>query len=233
MTKAANLANLASNTNFGVLNINRGGTGLSAFSGSGILVYEGGDSLRLTTANTNYGGTGLASFNIAGAMYAVSADALTTGTLPVLSGGTGTTLLANNALVVGRGTDPVYTIVPGLANTMLISDGTRWVTNTSSQIFSGINAIGGTQFWSNVTASRTINTSYTNSTGKPIVVSVIVYANSSTTISSNVDTINIANTVLTSATKTTIQTIVPNGNTYMIFTPNISATSVSSWTELR
>jgi hypothetical protein len=233
MTKAANLANLASNTNFGVLNINRGGTGLSTLSGSGILVYEGGDSLTLTTAKTNYGGTGLASFNIAGAMYAVTANTLTTGTLPVLSGGTGTTSLANNALVVGRGVDPVYTISPSAANTMLISDGTRWVTNTTSQIFSGINALGGTQLWSNVTASRAINTSYTNSTGKPIVVSVIVLANSSTTIASNVGDINIANTALTNAIRTTIQTIVPSGNTYMIFTPNISATSVSSWTELR
>lgn len=233
MTKAANLANLASNTNFGVLNINRGGTGLGTFTGSGLLVYEGGDSLSLSTAKTNYGGTGLASFNIAGAMYAVTANTLTTGTLPVLSGGTGTTSLANNALVVGRGLDPVYTISPGVANTMLISDGTRWVTNTSSQIFSGVNALGGTQLWSNVTASRAINTSYTNSTGKPIVVSVIILANSSTTIASNVGTINIANTVLTNAIRTTIQTIVPNGNTYMIFTPNISATSVSSWTELR
>jgi hypothetical protein len=65
------------------------------------------------------------------------------------------------------------------------------------------------------------------------VVSVIVLANSSTTIASNVGAINIANTALTNAIRTTIQTIVPSGNTYMIFTPNISATSVSSWTELR
>ena len=47
MTKAANLANLASNTNFGILNIVRGGTGLGEFTGSGILVYEGGDALKL------------------------------------------------------------------------------------------------------------------------------------------------------------------------------------------
>jgi hypothetical protein len=233
MTKAANLSNLASSTNYGVLNIDRGGTGLSSFSGSGLLVYEGGNSLKLSTANTNYGGTGLASFNIAGAMYAVTANTLTTGTLPVLSGGTGTTSLANNALVVGRGVDPVYTIAPSSANNILISDGTRWTTNTVSQVFAGVNALGGPQVWTDTTSSRTLNTSYTNSTGKPITVSVVVYANSVTTIASNVGTISVANTTIPNATKTTLQTIVPSGNTYMIFTPNISATSVNSWAELR
>jgi hypothetical protein len=233
MTKAANLANLASNTNFGILNIVRGGTGLGSFSNFGILVYEGGDSLQLQVANTSYGGTGLTSFTPDGAMYALDANTLTTGTLPVLSGGTGANTLANNALVVGRGIDPVYTISPGVANNILVSDGTIWRANTLSQVSAALEFLGGDQEWSNVTATRAVNTEYTNETGKPITISVIAYANTANVrIASNVGSVNIANTSIANTTQT-IQMIVPSGRTYMIRTTNTSVTTINSWAELR
>ena len=233
MTKAANLANLASNTNFGILNIVRGGTGLGTFNTSGILVYEGGDALSLSIANTNYGGTGLTTFTPDGAMYALNANTLTTGTLPVVSGGTGSASLANNALVVGRGFDPVYTIAPSTANNVLMSNGTRWVSNTLTQLVSGLDVLGGAQAWSDVAGSRSVNTSYNNSTGKPITVSVIAYSNTAgVRIASNVDSVSIANTSIANTTQT-IQMIVPNGSTYMIYTTNTSVTTVNSWAELR
>lgn len=233
MTKAANLANLASNTNFGILNIVRGGTGLGTFIGTGILAYQGGDSLTLTIANTNFGGTGLTSFTPDGAMYALDANTLTTNTLPVLSGGTGATNLANNALVVGRGVDPVYTIEPGAANNILVSDGTRWQANSLSEVSEALEFLGGAQEWSNVTASRSVNTEYTNETGKPIIVSVIAYANTANVrIAANVGTVNIANTLIANTTQT-IQVLVPSGRTYMIRTTNTSNTTINSWAELR
>ena len=233
MTKAANLANLASNTNYGILNIVRGGTGLGTFNSYGIMVYEGGDSLSIRIANTNFGGTGLTSFTPDGAMYALNANTLTTGTLPVVSGGTGNVSLANNALVVGHGFDPVYTIAPSTANNVLMSNGTRWVSNTLTQLVSGLDVLGGAQAWSNVATSRLVNTSYTNSTGKPISVSVIAYANTAgVRIASNVGSVSIANTSIANTTQT-IQMIVPNGSTYMIYTTNTSVTTVNSWAELR
>lgn len=233
MTKAANLANLASNTNFGILNIVRGGTGLGEFTGNGILVYEGGDSLRLSYANTNYGGTGLTSFEQDGALYAVNTTTLVSGTLPVVSGGTGANTLANNALVVGRGVDPVYTISPGPLNNILMSDGTRWNSNTLSDISGRLEFLGGAQSWSNVTATRSVNTEYTNDTGKPIMVSVIAFSSSSDTkLAMNVGSVNISNTSIATQTQT-ISTVVPSGDTYMIYTTNTSTTIVNSWAELR
>lgn len=233
MTKAANLANLASNTNFGILNIVRGGTGLGSFPNFGVLIYEGGDSLRLQVANTTYGGTGLTSFTPDGAVYALDANTLTTGTLPVVSGGTGATVLANNSLIVGRGFDPVDTISPGAANNILVSDGTIWRANTLSQVSAALEFLGGDQEWSNVTATRAVNTQYTNETGKPITVSVIAYANTGNVrIASNVGSVNIANTSIANTTQT-IQMIVPSGRTYMIRTTNTSVTTINSWAELR
>jgi hypothetical protein len=233
MTKAANLANLASNTNFGILNIVRGGTGLGSFPNFGVLIYEGGDSLRLQVANTTYGGTGLTSFTPDGAVYALDANTLTTGTLPVVSGGTGATVLANNSLIVGRGFDPVDTISPGAANNILVSDGTIWRANTLSQVSAALEFLGGDQEWSNVTGARVVNTQYTNETGKPITVSVIAYANTGNVrIASNVGSVNIANTSIANTTQT-IQMIVPSGRTYMIRTTNTSVTTINSWAELR
>jgi hypothetical protein len=233
MTKAANLANLASNTNFGILNIVRGGTGLGSFPNFGVLIYEGGDSLRLQVANTTYGGTGLTSFTPDGAVYALDANTLTTGTLPVVSGGTGANVLANNSLIVGRGFDPVDTISPGAANNILVSDGTVWRANTLSQVSAALEFLGGDQEWSNVTATRAVNTEYTNETGKPITISVIAYANTANVrIASNVGSVNIANTSIANTTQT-IQMIVPSGRTYMIRTTNTSVTTINSWAELR
>jgi hypothetical protein len=233
MTKAANLANLASNTNFGILNIVRGGTGIGTYNTSGILVYEGGNALRLSIANTNYGGTGLTSFTPDGAVYALDANTLTTGTLPVVSGGTGAAVLANNSLIVGRGFDPVDTISPGAANNVLVSDGTRWRANTLSQVSQALEFLGGDQEWVDLTGSRTVNTQYTNETGKPIMVSVIAYANiANVRIASNVGTVNIANTSIANTTQT-IQVLVPSGRTYMIRTTNTSNTTINSWSELR
>jgi hypothetical protein len=233
MTKAANLANLASNTNFGILNIVRGGTGIGTFNTSGILVYEGGNALSLSIANTNYGGTGLTSFTPDGAMYALDANTLTTGTLPVVSGGTGSVSLANNALVVGQGFDPVYTISPSTANNVLMSNGTRWVSNTLTQLVSGLDVLGGAQAWSDVAGSRSVNTSYNNSTGKPIMVSVVAYSSAAgTKLAANVDAVTIANTSIAAQTQT-VQMIVPNGSTYMIYTTSSGTTTVNSWAELR
>jgi hypothetical protein len=233
MTKAANLANLASNTNFGILNIVRGGTGLGSFPTFGVLIYEGGDSLRLQVANTTYGGTGLTSFTPDGAMYALDANTLTTGTLPVVSGGTGAVELANNSLVVGRGFDPVYTISPGAANNILVSDGTQWQANSLSEVSAALEFLGGDQEWSNVSGSRVVNTEYTNETGKPIMVSVIAYSNTSgVRIASNVGSVNIANTLIANTTQT-IQMLVPSGRTYMIRTTNTAVTTINSWAELR
>lgn len=93
--------------------------------------------------------------------------------------------------------------------------------------------IGVGQTWQNVTASRTLSTQYTNSTGKPIIVSIGI-----TTAAAGNMTI-IVNGVSTTLQGTTVSsgqgigciTIVPNGSTYQC---NASGTpSLNIWSELR
>ena len=47
-------------------------------------------------------------------------------TLTVSSGGTGLSTLASNGILVGNGSGAINTIIPGVANTVLTSDGTTW-----------------------------------------------------------------------------------------------------------
>jgi len=200
MTKAANLANLAADTNYGILNPSRGGTGLG-------------------------------SINPNGALYAITDTQFTTGTLPVLCGGTGASQLANNSLVVGRGIDPVYTISPGSANNILISDGTRWYGANSSIVLNQLtlNVIGGTQAWTNVTGTRTFGTTYTNSTVRPIIVSVSGISSNTGQIKLTVGGVQVANQVSTSTT--TVQGVVPANTTYVVATSGSMA--LSFWSEFR
>lgn len=88
-----------------------------------------------------------------------------TGTLPVANGGTGVTTSTGTGAVV-LGTSPTLT-TPALGTPSALV-GTN-ISGTSNSFVAGI---GVNQTWQNLTASRAINTTYTNSTGKPIVISV-------------------------------------------------------------
>lgn len=233
MTNAANLANLASNTNYGILNISRGGTGIGEYDTHGVIAFIGANTLSLTNVTTELGGTGLTSFNAPGAMYALTSNTLTTGTLPVLSGGTGANTLANNALVVGHGIDPVYTISPGTANNMLISDGTFWTAANPATVVDKLtlNVLGPSQAWSNVTTSRSTSTTYTNATGRPIMLSVSASGTTpSSSIKLTISGIQIDSATL-SSTSHTVQGIVTSNGTYSV---TVTGTvNISTWAELR
>ena len=53
-----------------------------------------------------------------------------------------------------------------------ITFGDATVQNSSSNTYSNIYGIGNGQTWTNVTASRAFSTTYTNSTGRPIFVTI-------------------------------------------------------------
>jgi hypothetical protein len=88
-----------------------------------------------------------------------------------------------------------------------------------------VGGIGIAQTWQNVSASRAINTTYTNSTGKPIMVSVATPTNNANNLL--IDGIVVATAVYASVTPNTVSGIVPNGSTYSI------SGSFGSWCELR
>ena len=94
--------------------------------------------------------------------------------------------------------------------------------------------IGLNQTWQNVTASRSIGTTYTNSTGKPIFVQI----NSNTTgtlheFKTYVNSVQIGdNVTYANSSNTSISFIVPNGQTYLLSTVSGSP-SFFVWAELR
>jgi hypothetical protein len=103
----------------------------------------------------------------------------------------------------------------------------------SNGVSQSIPALGPDQSWSDVTGSRSAGTTYTNSTGRPIAISVQV-----TDLAGNTQGIitvggvqayqtHIGNSV---GYQPDLMAIVPNGATYVVSLTNYS---VAKWCELR
>jgi hypothetical protein len=130
---------------------------------------SGGISGTLPTAN---GGTNLSSFTSGGAVYATSTSALTTGTLPVTAGGTGVASTTAYAVQCGgtTSTGALQSIASaGTSGQVLTSNGAGALPTFQAAPAAGL---GISQSWSDVTSSRASGTTYTNSTGKPIMVNI-------------------------------------------------------------
>lgn len=132
-----------------------------------------------------------------------------------------TTLALTNALSAASGGTGLAS--PGTTGNVLTSNGTGW---TSSAPLS----VGVGQTWQNLTGSRAGSTTYTNSTGKPIMVCVTA-AGTPAGVILIVDGVTVIQSVMGGATSGnwSASVIVPNGQTY-------SATiygSLASWVELR
>jgi len=98
-----------------------GNTGLTPLTTTIGNVVLGG---TLKTAN---GGTGLTSFIANSAIYAINGSTLTSGTLPPIAGGTGLSSPTANSVVITNGASAYNTVSPGVANNILVSNGTNWV----------------------------------------------------------------------------------------------------------
>ena len=145
------------------------------------------------------------------------------GTLNVANGGTGSTTLTANSVVLGNGTSALSAnlIAPSTSGNVLTSNGTTWT--SASPVGLGVG-----QSYSNVTSSRVLSTTYTNSTGKPIFVSVLCGGNATTSAYVNGAEIQ-RSTFTTTNTNTNVAFIVPNGLTYSV----TSGAGILLWTELR
>ena len=92
--------------------------------------------------------------------------------------------------------------------------------------------LGVGQTYQDVTASRVFNTTYTNSTGKPIFVSVSCYAANGSPAGITVSGITFNSTsAYTTNAAAQASFVVPNGATYSVSSSNMS--SISKWVELR
>lgn len=97
--------------------------------------------------------------------------------------------------------------------------------------------LGVGQSWADVTSQRVSGTTYTNSTGKPICISVVVSAataGSAVAFQVFVNTMLVGHQVVLGGTSTVAfsssSIIVPNGSTYRL---SMAQGTISSWTELR
>jgi hypothetical protein len=114
----------------------------------------------------------------------------------------------------------------------LVLNGTTGLTfdNGSTQ---NVGGIGISQTWQNLTSSRAAFTTYTNSTGKPILVQVTTINGSAGVTSATqlfVDSILVAYTGEQANRRSWAGGIVPNGSTYYV---SLSANGVEGWAELR
>jgi len=107
---------------------------------------------------------------------------------------------------------------------------------TPLRVFQAIKAItlGFSQSWQNVTASRALGVTYTNSTGRPIYLSVYVTLNSSSQVNLLVD--GVAMSSLNSPSSANLiqngHLVIPPGSTYGAALQFGSGT-LTRWTELR
>jgi len=109
---------------------------------------------------------------------------------------------------------------------------------TSAKLTGDAVPIGVGQTWQNVTGSRAINTTYTNSTGKPIEVVVVCKNTTANTPWRIILSINGAGTVYYSAVPggvnngyfLTATAVIPDNNTYSI---SLASANYNAWWELR
>ena len=176
--------------------------------------------------------------NVAGSLGTLSSQdadsvAITGGTitgitdLTVADGGTGQSTLAANAVLIGNDTSGITSVSPSTSGNVLTSDGTAWISAENASVGIG-------QTWQDVAGSRAINSTYTNTTGKPIQVSVIVSANpnqtSATLVVNGLNVARIQNQFGDRALVGSLSAIVPDGVSYSV---SASSSSIVSWSELR
>jgi len=157
--------------------------------------------------------------------------------LTVADGGTGVSTLSANAVLLGNGTSALQTVAPSTSGNILTSNGTTWASTAP------VTGVGSGQSWTDVKTSpgRSTGTTYTNSTGKPIAVMVVINASAAGT-GATTSTVVVNGVTIGSATAaessgfynipTTWSFIVPDTHTYSV-TLSTTATVTFTWAELR
>lgn len=119
-----------------------------------------------------------------------------------------------------------------VTGTVAIANGGTGQT-TAALAGAALGAIGAGQTWQNLTGSRSIGTTYTNSTGRPICV--YAYSNSAATLSIS---LTVGGVVVSSyatggsgvSSQGSVTGIVPDNTNYVV---NLTGPSLAAWSELR
>lgn len=150
------------------------------------------------------------------------------------SGATGTwgINISGNAATATNATNATNATTASVANSVSsTATGTTQATSDDSTklattAFVKDVSIGFDQTWQDVKASRAGNTTYTNSTGKPIQLNLNFSIANDGDASFQVDSLTLAGGQLSGI-------IIPAGSTYRLNASNIAWLSISAWNELR
>ncbi len=148
--------------------------------------------------------------------------------------GAGSSDLANAVLLSGGQT------MTGLLNLFTGSTAPTATTGTNSTVLAstafvqqeiGAKALGVGQTWQDFTGSRAQATTYTNTTGRPIVVDVS-WGGTGTVVNFQIDgvTVKQIQSAASGGTQTNITAIIAAGSTYNF---NVTGVTISKWFELR
>lgn len=177
----------------GTLPATSGGTGQASYT-TGDLLYAS-SSTALAKLNDVPSGNALISGGVGTAPSWGKVDLTThiSGTLPVANGGTGVT-------------------ATGTSGNVLTSNGSAWVSQAAAYFGTG-------QTWQDVSGSRTSGVTYTNTTGKPIMVSAGGGYSGATgaSITATVDGVTVVSQTLNYYYMTACASfVVPNGSSYVV-----------------
>jgi hypothetical protein len=152
--------------------------------------------------------------------------------LTVADGGTGRSTLTDKAVLIGAGTGGITSVSPSTIGNVLTSDGTNW---TSAAPAVGVGKSG--TAWNNVSSSRSIGTSYTNSNSYPIQVNAGITAggiNTTTTATLTVGGVTVASNKVTVGNNIgsdcicSVSAIIPPSASYTL----TGSGTLSYWAEL-
>jgi hypothetical protein len=201
------------------------------------VAITGGSISGITDLAVADGGTGAsdastARTNLSAAKSGANSDitsitGLTTA-LTVAQGGTGATTLSSGALVKGNGTSALSA---ASASDIVSAISTTAVTNATNAT-NASNILGSSsQTYQNVTSSRSLSTTYTNSTGRPIWVAVAWTATGSGNYTATVGGVSAYYTEQDLYPRANVDFIVPIGATYSV--QSSAGQSPAYWYELR
>jgi hypothetical protein len=154
-------------------------TASGTFTSSGTIDITGGFQLDGSVGTSGQAlvsaGANTPTWSTLGTMASQNATsvAITGGTitgitdLTVADGGTGASSITANSVILGNGASTLSgnLVAPSTSGNVLTSNGTTWTSTAPA-------GIGVGQTWTDVSGSRAVSTTYTNSTGKPILLSV-------------------------------------------------------------
>jgi len=211
-------------------NTTAAGTGISVANGLAVLLWSDGTNFYNVDYNSAKTGTGSVVFS--------NSPTITSPTLVTPALGTPT----SGNFSTGTFTWPTFNQnTTGTANnvvgTVAIANGGTGQT-TAATAGAALGAVGVGQTWTDVTSSRALGTTYTNSTGRPIMIAVTItipsQLNSYVTFSINGSIVGYfgANSAAQPALLDTTTLIIPDGATYRVATVTGSP-SIQIWWELR